>query len=80
MENIGPDQNVNVQDLAVYFTDSLHVARKFSPDGQPIMTLCLYEDGTPATWHAWRADCFSAHENFRERLQRLYGNFRPSCP
>lgn len=44
------------------------------------MTLCLYEDGTPATWHAWRADCFSAHENFRERLQRLYGQLPAELP
>jgi len=80
MENMGPDQNVNVQDLAVYFTDSLHVAREFSSDGQPIMTLCLYEDGTPATWHAGRADCFSAHENFSERLERLYGELPAELP
>ncbi len=68
----GPDQNANVQDLAVYFTDSLHVAREFNTDSQPLAVLCLYEDGTATQWHSGPGECFSDHENFSERLDRMY--------
>ncbi|MEO1244192.1 MAG: hypothetical protein AAFX56_00795 [Pseudomonadota bacterium] len=76
----GPEHDPNVQDLAVYFSNSLDVARDYRHDGEPFATLCLYEDGTPAAWHTGRADCFSEHENFHERLIRHFDELPDELP
>ena len=75
-----PERRTNIQDLAVYFTNSLHTAREYDPDGQPLATLCLYEDGTPPGWHDGRGDCFSTHENFHERIDRLFDELPAELP
>ena len=75
-----PERRANIQDLAVYFTDSLHTAREYDPDGEPLATLCLYEDGTPSSWHDGRGDCFSDHENFNERIERLFDELPAELP
>jgi len=80
VDDWGPEQRANVQDLAVYFTDSLHTAREYDPDGEPLATLCLYEDGTPLSWHDGRGDCFSTHENFHERIDRLFDELPAELP
>lgn len=75
-----PERRANTQDLAVYFTDSLHTAREYDPDGEPLATLCLYEDGTPSSWHSGRGDCFTHHENFHERIDRLFDELPAELP
>ena len=65
-----PEENVNVEDLAIYFTDSLDVARNHA-DGDVLKTLCLYEDGTPDRWAKGEADCFSEHVSFMERYSEM---------
>ena len=78
-KDMGPEYNINYQDMALYFSDSLHLAREFA-DGEPLVTLCLYEDGTPPAWHDGRGDCFSHHENFAERLDRIHAEQPADLP
>ncbi len=65
-----PNQSVNSEDVAVRFFTSLEAARTGARTGAAI-TYCLYEDGAPAQWLPADGDCFSHHENFTERVQRL---------
>lgn len=68
-----PQYQVDVDDLAVLFTPSLDGARGFDPTGATL-TLCLYEDDTPATWlpGSQAAACFSGHVTFQERFSAAY--------
>lgn len=66
-----PEANANVADMAVYFTASRQAAER-GREEQIAATLCLYEDGTPASWHEGLADCFGAHVSLDERLQAAW--------
>lgn len=68
-----PQYQVDVDDLAVLFTPSLDAARGFDPS-RATLTLCLYEDGTPAAWlpGSQAAACFSGHVTFQERFSAAY--------
>lgn len=64
-----PSNNVNSEDIAVFFFDSLAPAQAFNP-AEARHTVCLYQDGTATTWNPGRADCFSQHESFSERFEK----------
>ncbi len=74
-----PNMNVNSEDTAVHFYTSLDAARK-QDTARAALTYCMYEDGTPPAWMDGAGDCFSRHENFSERLQRLFGAQDPRLP
>ena len=61
-----PRFNVNVEDMAVVFTQDFDAARRFEITKGDI-TLCLYEDGTPTQWLTGVGDCFAGHLTFAER-------------
>jgi len=74
-----PESDVNVSDLAVFFTDSLGTAH--TGDGAPVLvTLCLYEDGTSERWLPGRGDCFTTHESFDDRLRAAFDALPPGTP
>jgi hypothetical protein len=75
-----PEKNPNVEDLAIYFTDSLHTARSPRGSETPLATLCLYEDGTPDRWQEGEADCFTRHTTFSERRTDLAGKAPEQVP
>lgn len=79
IEQHRPGDNINYDDVAIYFTDSLQTAKR-AEDGQALMTLCLYEDGTPDAWHDGNADCFSHHVSFTERLDTRLAALEKSLP
>jgi hypothetical protein len=60
-------------DAAYMFTRNLDAARNFDTS-KVVKTLCLYEDGTPATWISGAAsdDCFESHVSFSDRFQSAY--------
>lgn len=64
-----PSRDMNVDDMALLFTDSLDAARRMET-ARARHTLCLYEDGTPPLWLAGgQAEaCFGRHLSFQERL------------
>jgi hypothetical protein len=64
-----PRNNLNAEDIAIYFFDSLAPAQTFSKSGAQF-TVCLYQDGTPTAWSPGSVDCFSGHESFSERFER----------
>lgn len=79
VDQYGPGQRSDTDDLAVYFTDSLQTAKN-DPKGAVFRTLCLYEDGTPPQWHEGRADCFSGHLSFTDRLQARVSELHDVLP
>ena len=74
-----PDDDVNVDDVAVYFTDSLQAAKNHK-ESPALATLCLYEDGTPDRWYDGNGDCFSNHVSFVERLNTRLAELSGSLP
>ncbi len=79
VEEHRPDDDINNDDVAVYFTDSLQIAKSHE-DGAALVTLCLYEDGTPDVWHEGNGDCFSNHVSFTEHLQHRLAELSVSLP
>ena len=75
-----PDQNANYQDMALFFTNSMQDAKGYAPEAQPLFSACVYEDGTETVWQMGRADCFSHHENFSERLNRTFDELPQELP
>ncbi len=75
-----PNQNPNYQDLALYFTTSLHDAKEHAPDAVPLFSACLYEDQTPTRWETGAADCFTEHQNFSERMEQAYAHMPKTLP
>lgn len=74
-----PASNVNSEAIAVHFFDSLASAQsQLASDAG--YTACLYQDGTPASWHPGYADCFGAHESFSERVEKVYALQDPGLP
>lgn len=74
-----PQLSVNVEDVAVFFTDSLDTAKGIG-DAPTLATLCLYEDGTPDRWQGGEADCFSDHETFSDRVQKTRAAISSDTP
>lgn len=65
-----PRSNINTEDIAVHFFDSLAPAQ--SRDyGAARYTVCLYQDGTPTTWNPGSFDCHAVHESFTERVEKV---------
>jgi hypothetical protein len=65
-----PEDDLNVEDVAFHFTDSLETARG-SGRSTPLATLCLHEDGTPDRWLVGGGDCFGDHVTFSDRVAAL---------
>jgi hypothetical protein len=70
VEPLRPQHDVNSEDVAIYFTDSLDTARSVGR-ASALATLCRYEDGTPDRWHNGQYDCFAAHVSFSDRVAAL---------
>lgn len=77
-EQWNPRSNVNTEDMAVHFFAATEAAER-QDESRAALTLCLYQDGTPAAWHAGAGNCF-AHETISERAQRLFQALDPSRP
>lgn len=75
----GPAGNVNAEAMAFMFTDSLESARALG-EHEPLVTLCLYQDGTPERWLAGRGDCFGDHQTFRDLLNEVGSRLPRSLP
>lgn len=63
-----PRFHVTAEDQALLFTANRESIHRFDRD-QALLTLCLYEDGTPPRWLPGAGDCFSDHQSFSERLR-----------
>lgn len=72
-----PETDVNIDDLAVFFTDSTAKSMGKEP---LLKTLCLYEDGTPDRWLDGKGDCFSEHISLTERMHELANRFEAIMP
>lgn len=79
VEQHRPGDDINYDDVAVHFTDSLDAARDHR-NTTALATLCLYEDGTPDRWHDGNADCFSDHVSFTEGLDARLAELSGSLP
>lgn len=66
-----PRRSLYSEDVALLFFDSLEAARWMRLD-ETKRTLCIYEDGTPMAWHRGRADCFTQHESFSDRVSKAF--------
>lgn len=64
-----PRRDINADDTALLFTDSLEAARRMET-ARAVRTLCLYEDGTQPLWlpGGQPEGCFERHLSFQERL------------
>ena len=74
-----PRMNMNAEDIAIHFHDSLASAQAQNKSGAKL-TVCLYQDGTATTWNPGSFDCFSNHESFSERLQKAFGMQSTALP
>ena len=79
VESHRPDDDINNDDVAVFFTDSLKMLRS-NDVGPALATLCLYEDGTPDVWHEGSGDCFSNHVSFTEHIDTRLAELSGSLP
>lgn len=66
-----PRRSLYSEEVALLFFDSLEAARSMRLDAAK-RTLCIYEDGTPMAWHMGRADCFTQHESFSDRVSKAF--------
>jgi hypothetical protein len=73
-----PRDNINTEDIAVYFLESLPAAQ-VANESQALLTYCMYQDGTPSRWSPGAGDCFD-HETVTERAQKLYEQQDKSLP
>lgn len=71
--------NLNTEDIAIYFYDSLASAQAQNKSGANY-TVCLYQDGTATMWNPGSFDCFSNHESFSERLDKASSTQNTSLP
>lgn len=71
-----PRDDVNVQDQALVFFDSLADAQRLDL-AKARLTWCRYEDGSAERWIPGAGDCFSGHRNFSERLAERYDSLAP---
>jgi len=70
-ERHDPRSNVNSEDIAIHFFDSLASAQAQDRRGAKY-TACIYQDGTATTWNPGSVDCFRDHESFSERYQKAF--------
>jgi len=80
VETWGPRRNVDSEDVAFYFTDSLTLVKRDPLAADPMLTLCLHEDGTPERWIEGQGDCFSDHETVDERAAEIWREYPHSMP
>ncbi len=78
-DKLDPRFDASDEDVAIYFYDSADAANSQRLETVRA-TLCLYEDGKPATWHAGASDCFKGHDTFSERLYAAYNGLPPGTP
>lgn len=71
LERHDPRMNLNAEDIAIHFYDSLASAQARNSSGAKY-TVCLYQDGTATTWNPGSVDCFSGHESFSERREKAF--------
>lgn len=71
LERHDPRSNVNSEDIAIHFFDSLASAQAQDRRGAKY-TACIYQDGTATTWNPGSFDCFRDHESFSERYQKAF--------
>jgi hypothetical protein len=69
LERHDPRMNMNAEDIAIHFFDSLTSAQAQNKNDAKY-TVCLYQDGTATMWNPGSFDCFSNHESFSERLEK----------
>ncbi len=74
-----PRFHVSAEDTAVMFTAHREAIQRFNA-AKAVVTLCLYEDGAPLRWLPGAGDCFSAHQNFSERLSAAAAARPPDEP
>ena len=79
LERLDPRMNLNTEDIAIYFYDSLASAQAQNKSGANY-TVCLYQDGTATMWNPGSFDCFSNHESFSERLDKASSTQNTSLP
>ncbi len=72
LERHDPRMNMNAEDIAIHFYNSLASAQARNSSGANY-TVCLYQDGTATTWNPGSFDCFSHHESFSERREKAFG-------
>ena len=73
-----PQYDVNVEDLAIVFTNNYFKAEMVDTS-DPVATLCLYEDGTASRYGAGLLDCFE-HRSFTDRLRAHEFDLASHCP
>lgn len=71
LERHDPRVNINAEDIAIHFFDSLAAAQARNSSAAKY-TVCLYQDGTATAWHPGSFDCFSGHESFSERREKAF--------
>lgn len=74
-----PRMNMNAEDIAIHFFDSLASAQAQNSSGAKY-TVCLYQDGTATTWNPGSFDCFSNHESFSERREKAFNMQNKALP
>ncbi|MCW5621328.1 MAG: hypothetical protein KIS79_09515 [Burkholderiales bacterium] len=74
-----PRMNMNSEDIAVHFFDSLAAAQSQRVSNADY-TVCLYQDGTPTSWNPGSFDCFTDHESFSERFTKAHAAQDMSLP
>lgn len=74
-----PRMNINAEDIAIHFYDSLASAQAQDRSSAKY-TVCLYQDGTATTWNPGSFDCFRNHESFSERLEKAFRAQDQSLP
>ncbi len=79
LERHDPRMNINTEDIAILFYDSLASAQAQDKRGAKY-TVCLYQDGTATMWNPGSFDCFSKHESFSERLDKAFKTQDTSLP
>jgi hypothetical protein len=79
MAQYDPRNNINAEDIAIHFFDSF-ASTQARDRGAARYTVCLYQDGTPATWNPGSFDCHASHESFTERVQKVLDTQDPALP
>jgi hypothetical protein len=79
LERHDPRFNMNAEDIAIHFHDSLASAQAQNSSAAKY-TVCLYQDGTATTWNPGNFDCFSKHESFSERREKAFSMQNKTLP
>jgi hypothetical protein len=79
LERHDPRGDMNAEDIAIHFYDSLAAAQSQDSSAAKY-TICLYQDGTATTWNPGSVDCFSGHESFSERREKAFSLQNQALP